>query len=147
MELKDLTLHKVFLSGRAHKICKLILAATDKKRADQSYREIISRVTMDYTKENVVNKEERLLRMYFLYLSLKDSMVWNKGVATNVYFRKPSMLLIRQFQQFAKERDAFISVPEIPNVIIHDYIACVELRGIDFIEYYITNHNKITQSV
>ena len=146
MELKDLTVHTVFLSGQAHKTCKMILAATDKKRADQSYREIISRVTMDYAKESVSNNDERLLRLYFLYLSLKDSMVWNKGVGTNVYFRKPVMLLIREFQKFAKKREAYPFIPEIPNVIIHDYIACVELRGHDFIEYYLSNH-QITQTV
>lgn len=102
---------------------------------------------MDYARENVSNKEERLLRLYFLYLSLKDSMVWNKGVGTNVYFRKPVMLLIREFQQFAKKRDAYINIQEAPNVIIHDYIACVELRGRNFVEYYLENHNQLTQTV
>lgn len=67
-------------------------------------------------------------------------MVWNRGTGTNVSFRKPAMEMIREFQKFAKKKKLFVNVQEAPNVIIHDYIDLMELKGKDFTVYYLEKH-------
>lgn len=139
MELKDLTLSEVFLSGRANKICRVILKATQHQANGRSFPELINRIVVDYTREDE-EESRRFLRLYYLHISLKHSMLWDKGVSAKVHFRKPAMEFMRGLQEFSSSRKVPIKIPDVPNVLIHDYIACVELKGKDFSEHYLEKH-------
>lgn len=143
----DTISQQILLTGEAAKLCKRISGELSRrKNRSISYGYVVSKIISDYVSEGI-DTSTRSLRLYYLTLSIKDAMVWGGGITTTIHLKRPVHEFVSQIQKFSRERrknktsrgiqQAGMIKVEIMNAMVHDYIACVEITGKDFMDYYV----------
>lgn len=137
--IKSTISSNVFLSGDAHRKIREIKESIPSNKVSRPIPYIINKLICDYSRE-LTNHDDTYLRLFYLWLNLKHSSVWNKGINSITTFNNEASQSIIAFQSFVRRKNFVVDKREIPNVIIHDYIALLQLRNIDIVQHYLNLH-------